>query len=418
MTLDPVHVDGIARLAGRVSQGVNEDDHQDAAETAWAEFLDPLYRDGGVVLEPLGQQRRERVPVDGVALRDAPFPTQHGLDSGTINPTTFKNGLVLDVSQAAMAAVPSDLDLHRARTIVMTVHSNDDTYVLGEDDWTMQDEGYVRKRALHAPRVDRYEQNVVHALALYLAESEHALKQAEVVDDLLVLDGPLYPTGLLKWAERGTELADLLTEDERPRDVVENYVRLVETFVERDVPLIGFIKNSTAKALTRTVRDATNAPWANDNAFFERILARRDDDGDLRTDALTATNWFRSRVGTDRVMAADGDALGIDRDLDPEAYEVTFFVLYDPRDDLCYRIEAPYAFTEDEDTRAALRLQVLHDVAGEQGPPLSVAKADELAHIDRQANEQLRRRIERELGSDRHREYDDKRWGVDIEELV
>jgi hypothetical protein len=418
MTLDPVHVDGIARLAGRVSQGVDEDDHQDAAETVWTEFLDPLYRDGSVVLEPLGEQRREKAPIDGLALRDAPFPTQHGLDSGTINPTTFKNGLVLDVSQAAMAAVPSDLDLHRARTIVMTVHSNDDTYVLGEDDWTMHDEGYVRERALHAPRVDRYEQNVVHALALYLAESEHALEQAEIVDDLLVLDGPLYPTGLLKWAERATELADLLTEDERPRDVIENYVRLVETFVERDVPLVGFIKNSTAKAITQTVRDATNAPWANDNAFFERILARRDDDGDLRTDALTATNWFRSRVGTDRVMAADSDALGIDRDLGPEAYEVTFFVLYDPRDDLCYRIEAPYAVTKDEDTRAALRLQVLHNVAGEQGPPLSVAKADELAHIDRQANEQLRRRIERELGSDRHREYDDKRWGVDVEELV
>ena len=418
MTLDPVHVDGIARLAGRVSQGVDEDDHQDAAETVWTEFLDPLYRDGSVVLEPLGEQRREKAPIDGLALRDAPFPTQHGLDSGTINPTTFKNGLVLDVSQAAMAAVPSDLDLHRARTIVMTVHSNDDTYVLGEDDWTMHDEGYVRERALHAPRVDRYEQNVVHALALYLAESEHALEQAEIVDDLLVLDGPLYPTGLLKWAERATELADLLTEDERPRDVIENYVRLVETFVERDVPLVGFIKNSTAKAITQTVRDATNAPWANDNTFFERILARRDDDGDLRTDALTATNWFRSRVGTDRVMAADSDALGIDRDLGPEAYEVTFFVLYDPRDDLCYRIEAPYAVTKDEDTRAALRLQVLHDVAGEQGPPLSVTKADELAHIDRQANEQLRRRIERELGSDRHREYDDKRWGVDVEELV
>jgi hypothetical protein len=117
-------------------------------------------------------------------------------------------------------------------------------------------------------------------------------------------------------------------------------------------------------------------------------------------------------------MAADGDALGLGGDLAPEAYEVTFFVLYDPRDDLCYRIEAPYAVTKDEDTRAALRLQVLHDVAGEQGPPLSVAKADELAHIDRQANEQLRRRIERELGSDRHREYDDKRWGVDVEELV
>jgi hypothetical protein len=418
VTLDPVHVDGIVDLATRISPGVDETDHREFADTVWAEFLDPLSRDGTAVIEPVDERSRGRVDAESVALAEDPFPTRHGLDSGTINPTTFKNGLVLDVSQAAMAAVPSDLDLHRARTIVMTVHSNDDTYVLGEDDWTMHDEGYVRERALHAPRVDRYEQNVVHALALYLAESEHALEQAEIVDDLLVLDGPLYPTGLLKWAERATELADLLTEDERPRDVIENYVRLVETFVERDVPLVGFIKNSTAKAITQTVRDATNAPWANDNTFFERILARRDDDGDLRTDALTATNWFRSRVGTDRVMAADSDALGIDRDLGPEAYEVTFFVLYDPRDDLCYRIEAPYAVTKDEDTRAALRLQVLHDVAGEQGPPLSVAKADELAHIDRQANEQLRRRIERELGSDRHREYDDKRWGVDVEELV
>jgi len=418
MTLDPIHVDGIARLAGRVSRGVDERDQQAVADTVWANFLDPLRDDGRVVLEPLGDQERLKAPVDDVALTDPPFPTQHGLDSGTINPTTFKNGLVLDVSQAAMAAVPSDLELHRGRTIVMTVHSNDDTYVLGEDDWTMQDEGYVRKRALHAPRVDRYEQNVVHALALYLAESAHALDQADIVEDLLILDGPLYPTGLLKWTQRDTALADLLVEDERPRDVVANYLSLVEKFVERDVPLVGFIKNSTSKAVTQVVRESTNAPWANDNAFFGRVLARRDDDGDLLTDALTATNWFRSRAGTDAVLAAEGEALGLERSLDREAYEVTFFVVYDPRDDLVYRVEAPYAFTRDPDTREALRLQILHDVAAEGGPPLAVAKADELAHIDRQANEQLRRRIEREFDSERHREYNDKRWGIDVDEMV
>jgi hypothetical protein len=300
----------------------------------------------------------------------------------------------------------------------MTVHSNDDTYLLGEDDWTMHDHGYVRKRALHAPRVDRYEESVVHALALYLAESEHALEQAGVVSDLLVLDGPLYPTGLLKWAERDTTLADLLKEDEQPRDIVANYLELVEDFVGRDVPLVGFIKNSSAKAITRAVRGAINAPWANDNAFFSRVLARRDDEGDRPTDALTFTNWFRSRIGTDRVVAADADALGLERSLDPESYEVTFFVVYDPRDDLCYRIEAPYAFTRDEETRERLRMQILHEVAAEQGPPLAVAKADELARIDAGANEQLRRRIETELDSERHREYDDKRWGVDVDEMI
>jgi len=419
MTLDPVHVNGIARLAGRVSRGVDEDDQQDVAETVWTEFLDPLYRDGTAVLEPMDELVRHRGTIADLALQEPPFPSRHGLDSGTINPTTFKNGLVIDVSQAAMAAVPSDMELHRGRTIVLTVHSTDDTYVLASDgdDWQLYDGGYVRQRALHAPRVDRYEQTVVHALALYLAESEHALTNADVVEDLLVLDGPVYPAGLLKWAEQDTELADLLEEDERPRDVVANYVRLVERFVERDVPLLGFVKNSASKAITRLVRRRSNAPWSTDAAFFTRVLTRRDD-GERVADALTFTNWFRSRVGTDAYLAADADAFGIERSLDPELYEVTFFVVYDPRDDLLYRVEAPYAFTRDRDRRDRLRMQVLRDVAAERGPPLPVAKADELAHIDREAKAQLRARVEDEFDADRQRSYDDKRWGVDVDDLV
>ncbi|MFB6183399.1 MAG: DNA double-strand break repair nuclease NurA [Haloarculaceae archaeon] len=419
MTLDPVHVDGIARLAGRVSGGVDERDQQDLAETVWAEFLDPLVRDGDVVLEPLGRQRRRKADVEAVALQDPPFPSTHGLDSGTINPTTFKNGLVMDVSQAAMAAVPSDLELHRARTIVMTVHTNDDTFTVAHDDWTASDEGFVRERVLHAPRVDRYEQNVVHALALYLAESNHALTQADVVDDLLILDGPIYPTGLLKWVERDTELADLLEAGQEPADIVRNYVALIERFVERDVPLLGFVKNSTSKAITHAIRRndaAPNAPWNDDAAFFTRVLARHDD-GDRLTDALTFTDWFVSRVGTDGVLARDASVVEFDPALPRTDYEVTFFVVYDPRDDLLYRVEAPYAFTKDEQLREALTRQVLSEVAAERGPPLAVAKADELARIDRDGKEQLRREIERTFESDRHRRYDDKRWGMSFEEL-
>ena len=50
MTLDPVHFDGIAALARRITQHVDEQDHRDAAETVWQEFLDPLHHDGDVVL--------------------------------------------------------------------------------------------------------------------------------------------------------------------------------------------------------------------------------------------------------------------------------------------------------------------------------------------------------------------------------
>jgi hypothetical protein len=412
MTLDPVHIDGIARLAGGVGRAVDATDHTGVAETAWRDFLDPLLDDGEPVLEPVGDLARRRVDAADVALQDPPFPTHHGLDAGTINPTTFTNGLVLDVSQAAMAAVPSDVDLHRARTIVMTVHTNDATLDLS-DDWRLDDDGYARRRILHAPRVDRYEQTVVHALALYLAESRHALDQSELVDDLLVLDGPIYPTGLLKWRDRDPELRRLLADADLPRRVLGNYLALVETFVERAVPVVGFVKHTASKAITRTLRNRLGAPWVDDAAFFRQVLRRAADDGEARTDELTFTNWFRSRVGTD-ALVADPDALSLahDRSLSTDAYEVTFMVIYDPRDDLVYRVEAPAAVTADESTRRALTDHALASVAAERGPPEAVAKADALARIDREGKAALRRRIEREFAADRRTTYNDQRWGA------
>ncbi|MFD1514717.1 DNA double-strand break repair nuclease NurA [Halomarina rubra] len=419
MTLDPVHFEGITRLAGRIRQDVDASDHRAFAQQVWEEWLDPLRADGDVLLEPLDEHRRRMMPVDEAALQPDRFETRHGLDSGTINPTTFKNGVVLDVAQAAMSAVPSDLDLHRGRTTVMTVHTNDAMADLNGD-WTMFDEGYTRGRVLHAPRVDRYETAVVHDLALFLAESSHALDNADIVSDLLVMDGPVYPKGLLNWANREPELRDLLAEDERPRDVIENYIRLVERFAERDVPLCGFVKTPITRAITRTVRDQRgNAPWVNDAAFFSQVLERRErvagEDGpeyDRVTDALTFTSWFVSRGGADHAMSTLGDAFGIDRRLPPEAYEVTFCVLYDPRTDVVYRLEAPAAFTADEDQREAILMQALKGVAVERGPPMAVAKADGLAQIGRAETDALRGALERAFDTEADTTYDDERWGL------
>jgi hypothetical protein len=412
MTLDPVHFDGIARLAGRISQRVDAADHEAFAETVFEEFLDPLWHDGRRVIEPLDEPKRRRIDIEDAALQEAPFPTQHGLDSGTINPTTFTNGLVIDVAQAGMAAVPSDLELHRARSVVATVHSNDATVDCEEDEWTMFDGGYSRGRVLQAPRVNRYEEAVVHALSLYLAEVTHARTQSDVVEDLLVLDGPIYPKGLLAWSDRHPELSDLLVEADRPRDVVARYIQLIETFAEREVPIVGFVKNSGSKAITRAVRSRERAPWANDAAFFRQALRRTDDEGDPLTDQLTFTNWFVSRCGVDEPLSADGDALDIERARDPEEYEVTFCCVYDPRDDLLFRIEAPAAFTRDESLREALTMQLLRDIAHEGGPPLAVAKADELARISREEKAALARAIEERFDAERDRSYDDERWGI------
>ncbi|WP_323675624.1 DNA double-strand break repair nuclease NurA [Halorubellus sp. PRR65] len=429
MTLDPVHYEGIARLARRIQYDVDESDHRDVAETVWNEYLDPLVSDGDRVLEPIEDQRRLVADVEVVALADTAFESVHGLDAGTINPTTFSNGLVLDIAQAAMSATPSDLDLHRGRTMVMTVHSADATVAFDEDDWTMNDSGYVRTQIRQAPRVNRFEEGVVHALSLYRAESEHARTNADVVDDLLVLDGPIYPTGLLRWADQHPELKTVLEEEDQPEEVVENYVRLVERFVEKDVPLVGFVKNPAGNAITRVVRDSLGqAPWVDDAAMFKRLLERgemvadeerrdADDDGpaprrfERDTSALTATSWFVSRGGTDRVLSRHGDALGVDRRLDDEAYEVTFCAIYDPRTDVLYRLEAPYAVTRRESRREALRQWALASVAAERGPPLAVGKADELAKIGGREKRSLRETLEETFQSRRARQYDDVRWG-------
>ncbi|SDM55012.1 NurA domain-containing protein [Halogranum gelatinilyticum] len=409
MTLDPVHVDSIARLASAIAGSVDDSDHDGLAEAVWADWLDPLHHSGRKVIEPLGEQQLQAAAIDDVALADTPFPTVHGLDSGTINPTTFKNGLVLDLAHAAMASVPTDLDLHRSRSIVATVHSNDATDHFPED-WMHDDRGYSRRRILHAPRVSRFAEGVVHALSLYLAESDHALVHANTVEDLLLLDGPLYPKELLNWQDRDAELGELAREA-KPRSIVENYIRLVETFVEKDVPLAGFIKNPSAKLITRTVREkGVDAPWVDDTALFTRLLERRED-GERLTEDLTFTSWFVSRGGSDRTLAADGDALGVERKLDPELYEVTFFLVYEPRRDLLYRVEAPYAFTRDEEMRTALTTQILSDVAIARGPPEAIDKADELARIGAGEKAALRRKLEEQFDTEFVKTYNDVRWG-------
>ena len=425
MTIDPAHYDGIARLARRIHGGRDASEHRDLAGTVWREFLDPL-RDGEgrAILEPIEEVTRLAVDAEAVALTDAPFETVHGLDAGTINPTTFRNGLVVDVAQAAMAATPSDLDLHRHRTVVASVHASDATATV-DDRWDRADEGYLRSRAIAAPRVSRFAEGVVHATALYLAESEHALAHADAVGELLVLDGPIYPRGLLRWEDRHPELRTVLAEEQRPREVLANYVRLVERFAESDRALVGFVKNPASKVITRALSRADGPdlqpPWSDDAQFFTRVLEQGElvDDVEGRrwereTGELTATGWFRSRGGVDRVLSIHGDALGVDRELDPAAYEVTFFALYDPRTDLLYRVEAPWAIVADEDRRERLTRWALRSVAASRGAPEIIGKADELARISAPEKAALRETLEERFETTRDRSYDDRRWGEEF----
>jgi len=414
MTLDPVHFAGIPALVRGVGGDVDESEHRADAERVWETYFDPLYEDGAV-LRPLGEQRRYLADLTDAGASDPAFETVHGLDSGTINPRAFKNGFVLDVAQAAMGVVPGDTAVHRDRTVIATVHARDRSVPLpGFDDatWRRRDEGHWRGKAIEAPRVERNERAVVHALSLYLAESEHAHAHLDAVSEFLLLDGPLYPKAVTNWLDRNETLAALPFESDLTKRVVTNYVRLVEAAIEADVVLGGFVKNVSSRGVVRTLERKTHAPWLDDAELFGQLLERRDD-GERVTDDLAYTGWFLSRVGYDREFSTLGGRVDLDLDLDPEAYEVAFCVLYDPRTDTVYKAELPRAFAEDAAVRERVTAQLVRDVAAAAGPPEAIARADELARISVREKRHLVDAMAEAMGTEPRSGYDAVRWGVD-----
>lgn len=405
MTLDRIHVESITRLASAVATGVDDERDTELAETVWREYLDPLYDDGRVVIEPLDEPRRHVASVEEAALAAHPFPTSHGVDSGTLNPTAFENGLVVDAAQAAMAAEPTDLDLHAGRSVLVTVHSPDPGRDPPDQSWSRYDAGRSRRRVLAVDRDRRLASETVHRLALALAESSHAREKLDAVDDLLYLDGPVYPKQLLDWVNRDGDRRRIAY-GETVGEAVETYVRLVEDCLARDVPLVGFVKNPTSSFVVSTLAaKGTQTPFQTDTGLYTRLLERPN----AEEPQLTFTSWFRSRGGPDAPVSRDGDALGVERRRDPADYEVTFMLVFDPRTDVLFKIEAPYGVTRDEVTREALTTQIVSEVAANAGPPTPVAKADELARIGRDEKRALRERLEEEFG-DARRGYDDVRW--------
>ena len=411
MTLDPVHIDEIAALARLIERDVDDSDQESLALQVWESWLDPLRHDGRVVFEPLEPMARKQVSIDDIGLIEPPYPSTHGLDSGTMNPTTFRNGAVIDIAHAAMAREPSDQTLHRKRSIVGTILHAGRTVVV-PDAWQPFDHGHSRRKWLQVPHVDRFAEGVVHTLALSHAESDHALKHLEEVDDVLMLDGPIYPKELLRWEDRHRELREKLHAEVIPGEVIQDYIELVTRCLDSNIPLLGFVKNPASNRLTRAIRTAgPPAPWFNDAAFFRHILAPGSS-VDRTADHLTYTSWFISRAGTDRTFGAEEPiSLPITFPGDRTAYEVTMMAIFDPRDGIIYMVEAPRGVTEDATRRDRLTRLVLRGVAAERGPPRAIQKADSLASIGRGEKRSLREAIEREWNTRIDRTYDDLRWG-------
>jgi len=409
MPLDPVHVDGINSLARRIRDDYEEPEDSPELDALW-DFLDPLRDDTGDVFYPVDDLRKRAVALDRVALADDDFPTHHGVDAGTLNPRSFTNGLTLDVAHAAAASVPSDLSLHRKRTIVTAVHSNDHR-VLFEDSWDAFDEAATDGRVVQAPRDTDNARESAHVYALYLSESTHLGKTYDAADDLLYLDGPLYPLGLLRWLD----VDPTFGRSNLTGEIASNYFGTYERALEDGLPVVGFVKNpSCSRVVSRLRGDGPPVPWSNDAGFFRHFLTPDASEADGADEAgetgatsgdLTFTNWFVSRLYADQLFDVAPELETSREDLFPAVMYV-----HDPRHGTVHRAEAPLGFVRDDETREAITRQTLKEVAVSR-VPRAVSKADSLARVSNDQRESLVRRFEDALGTTEETNYDRDRWG-------
>lgn len=408
MTLDAVHFDAMADLIGRIDRPGRARDRFELAERLWNEGLAEAV--DRVPVEPLEPAERCSGSIDELANESSPFEVVTAVDGGSLNPTTFQNGLVVDVAHAAAASTPSDIPLHRRRTIVAAVHGP--PAEVRTTDWTSFDHDFGRARLVAAPRLDHEEETAVHGLSLETAEVTHAFDVAVDHGDCLLMDGSVYPASILHWADREGALAGALHTERAPRQVLQRCVDLVDRCREQQQPLVGVVKNWTARGIVRGLDEAPEldvgtVPWPTDASLFQQLLAGISDD---RTE-LRWTSWFAIEGGVATGLGRAIEEYGLDADHAATTYDLAAMVVLDPREHLVFRVEAPRVFVENARLRERITQHVLAGVAREAGPPPTLRKADELARISRGTRRQLKLELERALATTEVPRYDDLRWG-------
>ncbi len=409
MPLDAVHLEAIDAIGQALDRPGRRRDHAELLETIWDVFTQNT---PDSPLTALGSPRRHHETIETLGLSDRPFERVSAVDAGSLNPTTFQNGLTVDLAHAAMATTPTDLEVHRRRTIATVAHGATGE-VRSDRDWEPFDDGYGRSRLFAAPALDQEEDTAVHTLALERAETTHALaNHTEADPSLFILDGAVYPASLLHWEDRSGELGESLYVDRVPREALTEAIELIDRCLADELPVVGFVKNYSARALVRALEghpalEGTSIPWRSDYGLFVNLLTSLEHP---ESDSLVWTNWFETDLGTGEKIERALTELTIDTEVKRGAFTLCFMVVYDPREHVCYRIEAPKGVVGEPETRQRVTTHFLGEIAANAGPPRTLEKADALARISRTERRNLIKQLAANLETTPIRQYDDVRW--------
>jgi len=435
----------ISELAKRIDRSFELEESNTATDIY--SFLEELKLDGKVILKAVDRLFRGIVRTELMAQGDDPYPVTYACDSGSTNPKTYDSGLFVDFCHCGLASTPTDLDIQRCRTIVCAAYSSSQRVAMqATSGWETFDEGLGRAKLITiAPdELKRKAPDMVHSFAMYLAESEHILFMKDVVepDSFFIMDGPIYPKQLMYWMVLDDEEVKIRQND-NARKILQNYIDIMDHFLEKKRPLIGFVKNPADKQIMDSVRkkkEFFDLPWMLDAQFFRNLLSpekfdsksgqgyggknsknngKNGKNNGSRNTYITYTNWFlqpnrfyeRLLNGTSPLAVGNTLQQKLRHSFSPEDYALCFFMLYVPSTDVVFKIEAPYGLIKDDFLRMQITKKVLFDLSL-HGFPLTLTKADHLAKIRKVERQEIDKFFEN-MNPDTT--YNDTRWGNIIE---
>ncbi|KKH48145.1 nuclease [Methanosarcina sp. 1.H.T.1A.1] len=441
MTLEPVHMHKISELAERIDRSFEFEETRTAVDIY--SLLEELKIDGKVILKAVGRLFRGMVRTELMAQGEDPYPVTYACDSGSTNPKTYDSGLFVDFCHCGLAATPTDLDLQRCRTIVCAAYSSSQRIAMqATSGWETFDEGLGRAKLVTiAPdELKRKAPDMVHSFAMYLAESEHMLFMKDMLEpeSFFIIDGPIYPKQLMYWMVLDDEEVQVRQNNDA-RKILQNYIDIMDHFLEKQKPVIGFVKNPTDVQIMDSVRkkrEAFDLPWMLDAQFFRNLLSPQKVDSPSgqghdgrnsknngkngkfngsRNTYITYTNWFlqpnrfyeKLLNGTSPLAAGDTLQQKLRHKFSPEDYALCFFMLYVPSTDVVFKVEAPYGLIKDDSLRMQITKKVLFDLSL-HGFPLTLTKADHLAKIRKVERGEIDKFFEN-MSPDIT--YNDTRWG-------
>lgn len=434
----------ISELAERIDRSFELDETKTAAGIY--KLLEELKIDEKVILKAVDRLFRGMVRTELIAQGEDPYPVTYACDSGSTNPKTYDSGLFVDFCHCGLAATPTDLDVQRCRTIVCAAYSSSRRIAMrATAGWETFDEGLGRAKLVTiAPdELKRKAPDMVHSFAMYLAESEHLLfmKDRLEPESFFIMDGPIYPKQLMYWMVLD-DAEVRIRQNPDARKILQNYIDVMDHFLEMKIPVIGFVKNPTDMQIMDSVRkkrEAFDLPWMLDAQFFKNVLSLEKAGGTSgnghegrysnnngnngnncrhygsRSAYLTYTNWFlqpnryyeKMLKGTSPLAAGDMIQQKLRHRFSPEDYALCFFMLYVPSKDVVFKVEAPYGLIKDDFLRMQITKKVLFDVSL-HGFPLTLTKADHLAKIRKVERQEIDKFFE-SMSPDTT--YNDTRWG-------